>query len=104
MTGTPVMLQPPAQRWYCPNCPATDVTRVAQPHTRFHACRGLRGLEAPMVPVGTRAHVVAHDREDYVGTELVRTDGEGRPVMSVETIRDDGTDLAVYAPTAQLVR
>lgn len=104
MTGTPVMLQPPAQRWYCPNCPATDVTRVAQPHTRFHACRGLRGLEAPMVPVGTRAKVVAHDREDYVGTELVRTDGEGRPVMSVETIRDDGTDLAVYAPTAQLVR
>lgn len=91
-------------RWECVNCDFTDVTRQVEPHTRFHPCRGLRGLNAPMVPAGTRCKVEALDREDYVGGELVQTDGEGRPVMSVQTTRDDGTDLAVYAPTATNVR
>lgn len=87
-------------RWACPNCDLTEVTREAQPHTRFHACRGLRGLTAPMVPAGTRAKVEARERDDYVGCELVQTDGEGRPVMSVVTTRDDGQDCAVLAPCA----
>lgn len=84
----------------CPNCDFTDVTREAAPHTRFHACPGLAGLTAPMVPVGTAAKVEAVEREDYVGGEDVRFDGDGRPIMSVITTRDDGTDLVVYAPTA----
>ncbi|HEX5997504.1 MAG TPA: hypothetical protein VFY84_20390 [Jiangellales bacterium] len=88
------------RRWECPNCPATDVTHEAQPHTRFHACRGLRGLTAPMVPAGTRCKVEAVERGDWVGRELVQTDGEGRPVMAVVTVRDEGNDVAVYAPTA----
>jgi hypothetical protein len=87
-------------RWTCPNCAATDVTYQQTPHTRFHACRGLRGLTAPMVPAGTRCKVEAVGREDYVGGEQVTRDGEGRPVMAVEIIRDDGTDRAVYAPCA----
>ena len=91
-------------RWECPNCTVTDVTHEVQPHTRFHPCRGLRGLSAPMVPAGTRCKVEALEREDYVRGELVQTDGEGRPVMSVQTTRDDGTDLAVYAPTATNAR
>jgi hypothetical protein len=95
----PVLLAP-EQRWVCPNCTATDVTREAAPHSRFHACRGLRGLTAPMVPAGTRCKVEALEREDYVGREHVTTDGEGRPVMAVETTRDDGTDRAVFAPCA----
>jgi hypothetical protein len=95
----PVLLAP-EQRWVCPNCTATDVTREAAPHSRFHACRGLRGLTAPMVPAGTRCKVEALEREDYVGRERVTTDGEGRPVMAVETTRDDGTDRAVFAPCA----
>lgn len=87
-------------RWSCPNCDLEDVTHEASPHTRFHPCRGLAGLTAPMVPAGTRCKVTAHEREDYIAGELVQTDGNGRPVMSVVTTRDDGTDIAVYAPTA----
>lgn len=86
--------------WTCPNCTATDVTYQQEPHTRFHACRGLRGLTAPMVPAGTSCKVEAVEREDYVGRELVQTDAEGRPVMRVETTRDDGNDVAVFAPCA----
>lgn len=88
------------RRWECPNCDFTDVTHEAAPHTRFHNCPGLAGLSAPMVPAGTRCKVEAVERGDYVGGQLVQTDGNGRPVMSVVTTRDDGTDAAVYAPTA----
>jgi hypothetical protein len=98
--SAPTLLSPPEHRWECPNCPATDVTHEVQPHTRFHACRGLRGLTAPMVPAGTRCKVEAIDREDYVGRELVQVDGDGRPVMAVRTTRDDGMDCAVLAPCA----
>lgn len=91
----------PEQRWQCPNCDATDVTHEAQPHTRFHNCRGLKGLTAPFVPAGTRCKVEAVEREDYVGREIVTTDGEDRPIMAVETTRDDGNDVAVFAPCAQ---
>jgi len=88
----------PVQYWECPNCNFKDITREAAVHTRFHACRGLRGLTAPMVPAGTKAKVVAKEREDYVGNETVQTDGEGRPIMSIITERDDGQDCAVLAP------
>lgn len=94
----------PEQRWACPNCTHTDVTHEAQPHSRFHPCRGLKGLTAPMVPAGTKAKVVAVEREDYVGKEVVQTDGEGRPVMSIVTVRDDGQDCAVLAPLATMER
>lgn len=95
------ILQPPEQRWECPNCTTTDVTYESQPHTRFHACRGLKGLSAPFVPAGTRCKVEAVEREDYVGKEVVTTDGEDRPIMRVETTRDDGNDVAVFAPCAR---
>jgi hypothetical protein len=92
------------QHWSCPNCTFEDVTRQAQPHTRMHACRGLRGLTAPMVPAGTRCKVEAIERGDWVGSEDVQTDGEGRPVMAVHVTRDDGEDRAVLAPTAYAIR
>ncbi len=94
------LLAVPETHWECPNCPATDVTRQAGPHSRFHLCRGLRGLNAPMVPAGTKAKVTAHEREDYVAGEVVQVDGEGRPVMSIVTTRDEGTDVTVLAPCA----
>jgi hypothetical protein len=94
----PILLN--EHRWVCPNCDLTDVTSESQPHTRFHACRGLRGLTAPMVPAGTRCKVEAVERGDYVGKDRVQTDGEGRPVMSIVTTRDDGQDCAVLAPCA----
>lgn len=100
MSTPAVLLDPPVQRWECPNCDLTQVTREQRPHTRFHACRGLRGLTAPMVPAGTRCKVEAVERQDYLGRELAQTCGEGRPVMAVVTTRDDGQDCAVLAPTA----
>jgi hypothetical protein len=88
------------RRWECPNCTAQEVTRNLPPNAqRFHACRGLKGLTAPMVPAGTRCKVEAVGRQGDIGTDLVRRDGEGRPVMGIQTTRDDGTDFAVFAPT-----
>lgn len=89
----------PAHHWYCPNCRKEDVTHEPRPHSRFHACPRIGGLTMPMVPAGTRAKVELHERQDYVGKELVRLH-EGRPVMSAVTTRDDGQDVAVFAPTA----
>jgi hypothetical protein len=96
-----IPLLQPERRWVCPNCTHTDVTREAEPHTRFHACRGLKGLTAPMVPAGSDCKVEAVEREDYVGSEQVQTDGDGRPVMAIVTTRADGSnDCAVLAPVA----
>lgn len=92
----------PGQHWECPNCDVTAVTREARPHSQMHHCAGLAGLWAPMVPAGQRCKVAAAERQDYINGDIVRTDGEGRPVMAVRTTRDDGEDLAVYAPCATL--
>ena len=88
------------QHWVCPNCPAAAVT-VGQPN-RLHTCPGLRGLIAPLVLDGVRCTVVAEERQDYVGREDIRYDSEGRAVMAVRTVRDDGEDLLVFAPTANV--
>ena len=90
----------PVHDWYCPNCGLRDQTRETRPHSRFHICPKLHGLTAPMLPAGTKAKVEAREREDYVGTDTVQTDDEGRPMMSVVTTRDDGQDVAVFAPLA----
>jgi hypothetical protein len=90
------------RRWACPNCNLTDVTNDPRVHTRFHSCRGLKGLTAPMVPAGTKCKVEAVERGDYVGKEDVQYDGDGKPIMSVVTTRDEGQDCAVLAPTAQV--
>src|SRR5437773_10199933 len=87
------------RQWYCPNCTVVDETPASVPN-RFHTCGGLRGLSAPLLVVGTKAKVTAHEREDYVGSERVQTDAAGRPVMSVITEREDGQDVVVFAPTA----
>lgn len=91
----------PENRWACPNCDFTDVTHEYGPHTRMHTCAGLKFLTAPMVPAGTRCKVEAKEREDYVGKEQVTTDEDERPIMAVETTRDDGNDVVVFAPCAQ---
>lgn len=100
MTVRVPLLAAPERRWECPNCDFTDVTYEAGPVSRFHNCRGLRGLSAPMVPAGAKAKVVAVEREDYVGREMVQTDAEGRPVMAIVTVRDEGQDCTVLAPCA----
>lgn len=92
----------PEQRWTCPNCSLIDVTHLPPDAvaSRFHACRGLGGLTAPMVPAGTSCKVEALEREDYLNGDLATRDGDGRPVMAVATTRDDGNDIAVFAPCA----
>lgn len=90
----------PEHHWVCPHCVHTDVTREAKPHSRFHQCRGKALMTMPMVPDGIRCKTELREREDYVGAEKVQTDAEGRPWMSTVTTRDDGTDCAVFAPTA----
>lgn len=94
------MILKPEHRWECPSCDFTDVTHEARPHTQFHTCRGLKGLTAPMVPAGTKAKHETREREDWVGSEHVTLDGDGRPVMSIVTTRDDGQDCTVFAPLA----
>ena len=88
--------------WRCPACGATDQTREARPHTRYHVCPRMRYLTTPMVPAGVSAKVTLHEREDYVNGEHVQLDPErGRPVMSIVTEYADGrNDTAVFAPTA----
>jgi len=52
-----------------------------------------------MVPEGTRANVTKVEREDYVGSETVTYDSDGRPIMAVNVEREDGSnDRVVFAP------
>jgi hypothetical protein len=60
----------------------------------------MAGLVVPLVPAGTRAESRPIERGDWIGKELVQTDANGRPVMAVQTVRDEGEDVAVYAPAA----
>jgi hypothetical protein len=53
-----------------------------------------------MVPAGTKCKIEAVEREDYVGRDLVQRNGEGTPIMSIVTTRDDGQDCNVLAPCA----
>ena len=86
--------------WYCPACGLEHVTNEVRPHTPFHSCRSLKGLTAPFVVDGTKAKIEVVERGDYVNGDRVQTDGEGRPVMSLITTRDDGQDCTVFAPAA----
>jgi predicted RNA-binding Zn-ribbon protein involved in translation (DUF1610 family) len=88
------------QDWYCPNCGLRDQTRETRPHSRFHTCPKLGFLSAPMLPATVKAKVEVHEREDYVGKEIVTRDSANRPVMSIITTRDNGTDALVFAPLA----
>jgi hypothetical protein len=87
--------------WVCPNCPVTDVTYGLYPN-RFHQCRGLHNLTAPLVRAGLRCKVTAEERADYLGTEIQATGDDGKPYMAVRTTRYDGEDLAVNAGLAVL--
>lgn len=94
-------------RWYCPNCLLEDA-RYMPPAPLgggtllFHTCPAMKGLTAPLYQVGVKVKVTRRDREDYVGKELVQKDADGRPVMSIVSEREDGTDCIVFAPTATL--
>lgn len=85
-------------RWECPKCNSSALTQDNK--IPMHPCRGMAGLMTPLRPEGTKSKVEIVEREDYIGTEDVQVDGEGRPIMSVVTTRDDGQDCTIYAPVA----
>lgn len=90
--------------WECPNCDTQDVCSVKPGQTRMHNCPGLKGLVAPLVPLGTRCKTEVVEWEDYVrNPDAVRTDGDGRPVSAVNVTREDGNDVYVF-PAAAHVR
>ena len=90
------------RRWHCPACKKTDITKDAGTGTRYHPCPKMRGLSVPFVLEGVKAKLTIHEREDYIGQELVQLDPElKRPVMSIVTTRDTGQDCIVLAPTAR---
>jgi hypothetical protein len=97
---TGALLQPPVTDWSCPGCGHTDRTREPRTHTRMHACSKAGGMTVPMVVAGTKAKLVLHERDDYVGNEDVQVADDGRVYMSARVVTDDGEHLAVYAPTA----
>jgi hypothetical protein len=93
------MILSTVRHWECPNCSLTDVT-TKPVQNRYHPCAGLNGVMAPMIPAGQKVKVTAHEREDYIGAEMVQMHN-GRPVMSIVTERPDGSnDVMVFAPSA----
>lgn len=93
-----VLLRPPVQNWHCPGCWITDTTRGAP--NRMHRCPKAGGMVVPLLLEGTKAKIEVVEREDFIGSDQVATDENGRPVMAVVTTREDGQDCTVYAPTA----
>lgn len=91
--------------WECPNCHVTERTQPLPPNaSRFHPCRGLHGLTAPLVRAGTDCKVYAVERGDYLGHADQRHGEDGKPYMSVITERADGSnDVAVFAEAAKLL-
>ncbi len=68
---------------------------------RLHNCRVLFGLSVPLVPEGTQAEARAVERQDYVGAEVgLRYVEDGRPIMAVEVVRDEGNDAVVFPGVA----
>lgn len=94
------ILTPPVKNWRCPNCGREKRTQRVEAHTPLHQCPRLRGAWAPFVVEGVNARLELVERGDYVKKDLVQTDGEGRPVMSVITHRDAGQDCTIFAPCA----
>jgi hypothetical protein len=97
------------KRWECPACGLQHKTTEPRPHTPMHTCPALSGLDAPFVEVTGiefkkhSARLVVNEREDYIGSEVVTLDANGRPIMSVSTERADGSnDLRVYAGAARM--
>lgn len=84
--------------WVCPRCNLRDVNR--DPTPRFHHCSSMAGLTMPMLREDEQAKVTVNAREDYIGKEDVQL-VDGVPVMNVTVTRDNGQDVAVYAPTAR---
>jgi len=100
------LLQPPLTTFHCPNCTQTAAKRYPPGvvATEYHACRGLKGLNAPMVPDGMDAKVEAVPWQDMLHGERPQRDGEGRATSAIKTTRADGSnDIVALPATARIV-
>lgn len=84
----------------CSRCDAAAIVAPGTVGTPMHRCAGLGGMSVPFAPAGTASKVELNAREDYVGTDDVQRDADGRVWMSAVTTTDEGESLAVYAPCA----
>lgn len=87
------------KHWECPKCPAQHVSNRPEIHTPLHNCPGVVGALIPFVEAGVKADFRINRREDYLGSDSAQTDRNGVPVMSITTLREDGEDCTVLAPT-----
>lgn len=87
--------------WECPSCGTTAQT-VHRPKGPMHDCPGHHGLSLALRPAGERSRIRVNEREDYLSRDdIPQTDGNGRPVMSVNTDFPDGRSaLTLLMPTA----
>ena len=100
MTNIPLLHLKP-QDWYCPNCLVTERTAPLPPgSSRYHACAGLHGLNAPLIRAGLRVKVEAEERQDYLNGDQQATGEDGKVYMAVRTTREDGDDVTVFAGLA----
>lgn len=98
MPGVPTIVG--YNEWYCPECRFTERTQRVLPN-RWHVCPKLNGVSVQLVRAGVKARLIVTERQDYVGNERVQLLGANqRPIMSIVTVRDDGQDAIVFAPTA----
>lgn len=96
--------RPVGQLWECPHPHCGAAARTYDAKTPWHPCPGKGGVMVPLVHAGTRAAHRLLPREDYTHGDLVhdvRDPRTGALVAAVETVRDDGNDIAVLAPTAR---
>ena len=89
------------RRWECPSCGRQHVTKdsVDGVQMPLHQCAALAGTWVPFVPAGTKAGHRIQEREDYLGKDIGTTDANGRVIQSVYTVREDGEDCHIFAPT-----
>lgn len=90
------------QLWECAEqCGAA--ARTVDSKIPHHPCPNHGGVMLALVRKGTKAAYVPVPREDDVRDEViqpVRERRRGQVLMAIDTVRDDGYDRAVLAPTA----
>ncbi len=87
--------------WHCVNCDAKAVT--VDNKIPMHPCNSkgnFSGLMIPLTIEGESVKVTANEREDFVGSEVVQTNANGIPIMSVAVETEEGQGLTIFAPVA----
>lgn len=106
----PLLLPPTPERpatWHCAMRHCTSSARTVNGKVPHHPCQELGGALVPLVRDDDprRHHLVPREREDHVGSDLVRpVHHRGKLIMAVDLRTDDSLSTTVYAPTAVVDR